>query len=1047
MGGDSPVGVAAAVHPGPPGYLAGVTRPPPGVYDQLVTLALARALDGTEDARTEDLSTTRTANVLAWHVYERVRAVLSDLKGDDASAQAIDTANRVLAALPRPDTGDAVAQPARLLTSVLHADAPAGSEPEAPLVPLREGALLVNGPRDINMLRALRNELATADRVDLIVAFLRFSGVRLLVPTLQEFFRRGGRMRLATTIYTGATELRAVKTLAGLGAEVRVSYETHGTRLHAKAWLFERDSGFSTGLVGSSNLSHAALVDGLEWNVRLGALENAALLDRFRATFAQYWDDRSFEAFVPGEDDQRLGQALAAQRGGAPDGEWVLRQSAVPRMHQQVLLERLSAERSLGHHRNLIVAATGTGKTWVAAFDYAQATKRSGSPPRLLFVAHRKEILEQARQAFRGVLQDRQFGELLVDGELPLRWEHVFASIQSLSAERLSALGPEHFAIVIVDEFHHAAADSYARLLDHFKPGELLGLTATPERADGEDILRWFDGRVAGELRLWDALEQGLLVPFHYFGVHDGTSLAGLRWQRGGYDLAELQAVYNGNTRRAELVLQTVRDYITDPTRMRALGFCVSVVHARFMAGVFNQEGLASVALVGDTPADERREAVARLERGELVALFTVDLFNEGVDIPRVDTVLFLRPTESLTLFLQQLGRGLRLAPEKALLTVLDFIGDAHRSFRFDLRMRALSNTESSREALRHVQRDFPSLPPACSVQLEREAREVVLRNIRTQLADRSRNRLLSELRRMGGSTTLAQFLAATELSPQELYTHKPGASWTGLRRAAGFEARLEHPSEGRWDKAFARLLHIDDSQRLDALATALQTKPAPGPMARLVHTLLGERTQPLAENARNLAELVAHPPARDELAALVDVLRDRLHSLSDALPDSPLRVHATYTRSEVLAAMGVLSGEGEAARLREFREGVLWVAAARVDLLFVTLDKSASSFTETTRYEDYPLTPRLFHWQSQSETRADDPTGRRYQEHVARGSRVWLFVRERPKDERGLGTPYQFLGPARYVSHVGERPMSITWELEVPMPAATFARAKVAAG
>ena len=1026
--------------------------PPPGVYDQLVTEALARVLDASTAAKVESLPASRAADVLAWHVYERARALLSDIVGQDASAKQLDLANRILQALPRPEAGDAVAGPARLLTLVHSAAALPGVDPEAPLLPLREGALLVNGPRDINMLRALRNELSTADHVDLIVAFLRFSGARLLLPTLRDFFARGGRMRIVTTIYTGATELRAVQALAKLGAEVRVSYETHATRLHAKAWLFERESGFSTGLVGSSNLSHAALVDGLEWNVRLGALENASLLDRFRATFAQYWADRSFEPFAPGEDDDRLRAALQAQRGGGGGGgdaapEWALRVNVAPRTHQRVLLETLAAERALGHHRNLVVAATGTGKTWVAAFDYAAAASRAGAPPRLLFVAHRKEILEQSRAVFRLVLQDRQFGELLVDGEVPRRWDHVFASIQSLSAERLDNMSADRFSVVIVDEFHHAAADSYERLLRYLQPAELLGLTATPERADGRDVLAWFDGRIAGELRLWDALEQGLLVPFHYFGVHDGTSLAGLRWQRGGYDLTDLQRVYNGNTRRAEIVLQAVADYVTEPPRMRALGFCVSVVHAQFMAATFTEAGLVSAAIHGDTPAPARRDAVARLERGELVALFTVDLFNEGVDIPRVDTVLFLRPTESLTLFLQQLGRGLRWAPDKAVLTVLDFIGDAHRNFRFDLRMRALTNTASTRDAQRHVEREFPSLPPACSVQLEREAREVVLRNIRGQLANRTRSRLAEELRRLGESTTLAAFLSAADLQPAELYTHAPGASWTGLRREAGFERRPAHPRENAWGKAFAKLLHLDDLDRIDAIDAALRGAPARGAMAHVVHTLLGEADAPLVANAHNLRELAAHAPANEELVALLDLLRSRLHTLNDPLPDSVLRVHATYTRAEVLAALAVTAGEGDAARIRESREGVLWVAPARVDVLFVTLDKSASTFTETTRYEDYPLSPTLFHWQSQSRTRPSDPTGRRYQEHLAQGTQVWMFVRERPKDDRGVAVPYTFLGPVRYLSHLGERPMSITWELEYPMPPALFARVKVAAG
>jgi superfamily II DNA or RNA helicase len=472
----------------------------------------------------------------------------------------------------------------------------------------------------------------------------------------------------------------------------RRTTDTRRTRLHAKAWLFHRHSGCSTAYIGSSNLSSAALLDGLEWNVRLAALETPEMLRKVEASFEAYWEEGEFEpydaspeqvarldhqlALARGADPDALATAVAAMNGGSAPVWFDLR----PYAYQREMLEALAAERSL-HDRwqNLVVAATGTGKTVLAAFDvarlHADFPERfpSPGPPTLLLIAHRKEILLQARATFRQVLRDPSFGELVVDGELPRQWRHVFASVQSLAQRDLSEIPRDRFAVLIVDEFHHAAASSYRRWLDHLQPQLLLGLTATPERSDGLDILHWFGGRMAAQLRLWSALDQGLLAPFHYFAVADTADLSALEWRRGGYVPSQLNALYTGDHRRVDLILSELEKTVADPLRMRALGFCVSVEHARFMAERFYARGLAAEALDASTPAEHRQRALQRLRQGELQILFAVDLFNEGLDIPSIDTVLLLRPTESAVVFLQQLGRGLRLSPDtgKSCLTVL----------------------------------------------------------------------------------------------------------------------------------------------------------------------------------------------------------------------------------------------------------------------------------------------------------------------------------------------------------------------------------------
>jgi hypothetical protein len=641
---------------------------------------------------------------------------------------------------------------------------------------------------------------------------------------------------------------------------------------------------------------------------------------------------------------------------------------------------------------------------------------------------------------------------------MPSQWRHVFASVQSLANRSLAEIPAERFQVVIVDEFHHAAAASYRRWLDHLRPQLLLGLTATPERADGLDILHWFGGRIASELRLWSALDQGLLAPFHYFAVADATDLSALEWRRGGYVPAQLSAVYTGDHRRLDLILSELHNTVADPARMRALGFCVSVEHARFMAERFSARGLRAEALDASTPADLRQAALRRLQSGELQILFAVDLFNEGLDIPAIDTVLLLRPTESAVVFLQQLGRGLRLSPDtgKSCLTVLDFIGQQHRRFRFDLRYRALLGC-SRRQLEDQLAQGFPFLPPGCRLVLDRVSSERVLSSLRQCLPSR-RPQLLQELRalsaegKIGPASGLAHWLKALAMEPADFYGIR-GAGFTSLRRELGWLpphlAHLPHPEEERLSRAIAAgLLHLDDPDRLRATAASLAAAAPPDPQAlseremrqwlMLTAQLFGTGRQwrPLDQALEVLWQAGAW---REELIQLLELLAERadrrLHPLPWALP-VPLRVHGHYSRAEIEAAFGVLSTESPWIH----REGVLWLQASATDLLFITLRKSEALFSPSTRYRDLALGPSLFHWESQSTTTAASPTGQRYIHHTARGSRVLLFVREQRKQDGRPGAPtepFVCLGFASYESHEGERPMAIRWRLEREIPAA----------
>ncbi|MEO7368466.1 MAG: DUF3427 domain-containing protein, partial [Gemmatimonadaceae bacterium] len=665
----------------------------------------------------------------------------------------------------------------------------------------------------------------------------------------------------------------------------------------------------------------------------------------------------------------------------------------------------------------------------------------------------------------RSLMCDGSFGELLVDGLRPTEGHQLFASVQSLANVDLAQLQSNAFDIVIVDEFHHAAAPTYSWLLNHLKPKVLLGLTATPERTDGQSVLEWFDGRFAVELRLWDALERGLLSPFHYFGVYDQTDLSSLSWVRGKYEARELENLYTGDDARLNLILQALREKVPDIRKMRALGFCVGVQHAEYMARRFNEAGIPAAVVTGSTPEDDRDAALRRLRAREINALFAVDIFNEGVDVPEIDTVLFLRPTESATIFLQQLGRGLRRSSAKECLTVLDFIGNSHRNFRFDLRYRALTGT-SRREVEEQVTQGFPLLPAGCSIQLDRESSRVVLETLKQVIGSRF-NSLVSELRQLGEATSLGRFIDQTKLDLEDIYRRRDW-SWTRLRLEAFpkqlsivdqvADAPLKNDDELMLLNGLSRLLHLDDQERIAVYRNLVATSERPRldelslnrqrMLESLVITLFGHREN---QTGRATSRLWSQPAVRDELHEMLAVLEDRAphetFSLSSALDakhwqDVPLAIHARYSLDDVLTAIGRSTLSNQVSQ----QTGVLWDPDTNADYFFITLEKSEKHYSPTTRYLDYALAPDLFHWESQSVTREASRTGQRYIHHRNNGSEVFLFVRPRKQDGNRT-VPYTFLGPADYVEHRGEKPMAIIWKLRRAMPFDFFKVAKVAAG
>jgi superfamily II DNA or RNA helicase/HKD family nuclease len=1020
----------------------------PGLYEQLLTRGLAERLRTVGERlviESGPVHADEAADRISLHLSRLLRQAINALDPKERASLGATLARDVVSLLEAHeglgiDTGDRPVEPAMILRALL-GHRPDGTTASLPLpaTPLLDTTLLTNAPGEPRVGHQLRTEFPSADRVDILMAFVRQTGIRPMLDLMRRHIEQGKRLRLLTTTYTGSTELAALEALRDLGAEVRVSYDTSGTRLHAKAWLFHRASGYSTAFIGSSNLTHQAQVTGLEWNVRVAGARNPDVIDKFSAVFESYWSQDDFRPF-----DSAEFQELARSESERGPRFFLSPVEIRPEPFQSRLLELIALARIRGQHRNLLVSATGTGKTVMAALDYHRLRSQMARS-RLLFVAHRIELLEQSLATFRHALRDPAFGELWVGGQRPQKFEHVFASIQSLSAAGLRSMPPDHFDVVIIDEFHHAAADTYRSLLEHLTPIQLLGLTATPERGDNEPILHWFNGRIAAELRLWDAIDQQRLSPFAYYGISDGTDLSNLSWRRGrGYDIGELENILTADDALARLVIRQVIDTAPNPSEMRALGFCVSVKHARFMARHFSAAGIASIAVTGESSKESREKALKDLALGEIRVVFTVDLFNEGVDIPAVDTIILLRPTDSPTLFLQQLGRGLRRNPGKSVCTVLDFVGRHRKEFQFHRRLGALLGGGRTKLA-RQVEQGFPFLPSGCHMQLDAVATKDILRNLKESLPATFPARA-SELKRVAeefNRPTLSTFIRESGIPLEEIYSGNH--CWSDLQAAGGLAILPDGPNESVIRRAIGRLLHVDDPLRVEAWRTWLsQDCAAPSAktplkerrlMVMLLATLLDSVR--MDEDSLDAAAgvLRKHPQVMQEINELLDVLQERIDHVQPELgdrPDSPLLLHARYTRREILAALG----PGTSISMPAWREGVRYFPDQKTDVFVFTLDKSGHQFSPTTRYRDYAINRRVIHWESQSTTREDSETGRRYQRHAELGGSVLMFSRT-TADERA----FWFLGPASYVSHDGERPMAIRWQLNEPLSGDLFAQ------
>lgn len=1061
-----------------------------GIYEQLITQLVEQNLDReTFHVGERLLEAGEAATWLSRFLTRLIEIAMDSVPNGDARIhQQINLANTIVQWLSthikdeQLISENLIDSQGKILTALfdkanpIAADIPKYVESIMPITGLTQSELFCGSNVGVSLETEIKREIQSSDKIYWLVSFIKWAGIRIFKKELEDFTRSGKKLKVITTSYMGATDAKAVEFLATLpNTEIKLSYNTNRERLHAKSYLFMRNTGFHTGYIGSSNLSHSALTSGLEWNLKITSQEIPHIIEKSLSTFETYWQSPDFEHFDgKAQSREKLTNALQEAKGSFNNTTPSFYFDIKPHSHQQTILEKLQVERNLhNRNRNLVVAATGTGKTIISAFDFARFYNKNPEA-KFLFIAHREEILKQALGAYRGVLKNSAFGELWVGNNKPSKYQQLFASIQSLNNQLSSntttfSLSEDYFDYIVIDEVHHISASSYRTVLNHFCPQILLGLTATPERHDGSDILQDFCQVIAAEIRLPEAINQRHLSPFQYFAIDDDTDLTKISWSKGRYDIAELTHLYTYNDQRVLRIIQSMQEVVTAISHMRALAFCVSKEHAKFMAQKFTLHNIACGVLTSDN-AKDREVMQQQLKSKQINVLFVVDIFNEGVDIPELDTLLFLRPTESLTIFLQQLGRGLRLTDDKECCTILDFVGNSRPEYDFSHKFRALVG-KTNQAIAKEVKQGFPHLPLGCRIELQEKTQAMILKNINQ--ATINKNKLIALINSFQHATnlplTLTNFLHLNDsITLEDIYKVKVGkvGGWTVLVAASLHKGKSQSneisPEYKTLYAAYYRAINnrlinctsisylrfvkalCDSNFSLSELKTELTTDfcAHQQQFALMCHYDFWDKTGKQLGFKDLSASLAALKNERlqCELSEVISMLIERLDVNEFAMPkvnnmivdSSPLNMHVRYPKEHILVAFG----DSSFTKKSSSREGVLNIADANAELLFVTLNKCEKQFSATTMYHDYAISPTLFHWQTQNSAKPSSGRGLGYIKQKETKKTFLLFVREQGKDENGRTMGFVNFGPVDFVKYEGSQPMNITWKLKHPMPA-----------
>jgi len=932
-----------------------------------------------------------------------------------------------------------------------------------------------------NFFKTLKYEMLTADAIDFMVSFIRMSGLQLLIRPLKELEKRGVPVRVITSTYLGITEPKALmKLLEFNNIKVKV-VDTQNESFHTKAYLFHRESGMNTVIVGSSNLSHSALKNGHELNVKIPDTSFLPIYHETKKVFESIWNNKetvtitkpfilSYKQYFVAK--RNFDKTKFSNQVAEVKKEYNHEIELKPNKMQQKALKNLKHTRKNGNNKGVIIAATGTGKTYLSAFDVKEF-----NPNKLLFIAHREELLDNAIDTFKKVIPYNELYGKITGNAKQLEKRFIFSTVQSLHKdETLYKFSHEEFDYIVVDEFHHAQAPTYRKVLDYFKPKFLLGLTATPERMDGRDVLSLCDHNIVYEIRLRDALNADLLAPFHYFGVSDHTVDYSKIPIKSGFFQEDILVQALKTNERTDFIIDMIKTYGYDGDRMIGLGFCANIEHARYMSEEFNKRGFNTTYLTGDHSVTEREEMIRRLEdeRDPLELIFTVNIFNEGIDIPKVNLILFLRPTESSTIFIQQLGRGLRKVEGKEFVTILDFIGNYQKSFVVPLALSGQINQKAfDKDSLRvAVTHEFADLPAGSYVDLDPISQKEILEkidSINMNAADMLKSLYQQFKNELGKSPEILDFLY-TEQSPSFTFFIHKYKTWVQtkekmkdlneldekiLHNSLMLEVieRLEGQFPIKWpyEMIILELSFIQKKVSLNDVVCRLEKRFGTNIQNEMHGSLIKQAMRRLSnpykkqkwsfgnvDNDRfilddKILELTDDPEFYQYLKERIDygiIEYRRIFQPQKLLKsEEKLMLYQNYTRNDIIFLFEAGVKEGS------WREGVS--RAGNHYFLFVNLNKS-ESVEEHLKYKDYFIDQSHFHWQSQNQTSHESTVGQNYINHKEKGLHIHLFVRKFDK-MHGMTLPFMYLGEVDYVSSHGDKPMNITWRLHHPVPEDLF--------
>ena len=948
----------------------------------------------------------------------------------------------------------------------------------------RDRSIVTGG--DDPLLPHLLSNFTDAKRLDIAVAFTLQSGFRLLQPYLRELLGRGGSVRFLTGDYLGVTDPDALVVALDLEGDItaRVFETAKGpSSFHPKTYIFHYKNDYGIAFVGSSNLSETALRGGVEWDYRVVSTREpegfADIAEAFENLFGHpATQDLTHDWIEKYRPRHRVASLLNLQDTDIPV-EMPL-PGISPHEIQKEALTALENSRRVGNTAGLVVLATGLGKTWLAAFD---SQRREFS--RILFVAHREEILAQALESFRQIRPEARLGKF--DGNnKDIQADVLFASIQTLSNPRhLERFTPTEFDYIVIDEFHHGAAPSYTRLIDYFEPKFMLGLTATPERTDGGDLLSLCQENLVYRCDLGEGIRRKLLCPFHYFGVPDDVDYRNIPWRSNHFDEEALTTAV-ATLARADNAL----DQYKKRAGIRTLAFCVSMRHANFMADHFQNEGIRAAAVHSGQNSAPRAASLERLKSGELDILFAVDMFNEGIDLPSLDTVMMLRPTESKIVWLQQFGRGLRTAEDKSHLTVIDYIGN-HRTFLLKplTLLEALTPLKpTDREiwnALEKVQTGTLALPPGCEVVYDLESVEILKGLLKLgSKPEQAMREYYEDFKERTGQRPTAVEAFHDGFSPK--FVQKAYGSWLRFVKEMGDLAlgqKLALESCGSVFDTFEKT-PMTRSYKMLLLKALLKLDRLPGEISL---SDLGREVSRLAAASSKLrSDLSVQPEDLDAVQTLLtknpiaawtgakgtkgksyfefsadtfratfmvsDAERESFRELTREIVDwrlaeylgseeenqslnSPRETKAPtdaakvelwqpYQRKEIPPLFGLKFSTGN------WNAG--FISSGKHLFLLVTLAKETK--TANFQYQDRFTTADTFQWQSQNQTTQASKNGREIHDHLAMGIQVHLFVRRDSKTPNGTGGPFYYCGDVEFVDWDGDKPITVQWRLKKPL-------------